>query len=70
MNKAKTRLNVFIHPSLVKKSYLYLGIPPLTNTNNAINNTNLIAKNIENKDVILCKYNKYSIGDIIFEYTV
>lgn len=34
----------FIQPIFVKKSYLYLGIPPLTKTSKAIKNINLIAK--------------------------
>jgi len=49
------RLNVFIHPNLVRKSYLYLGIPPRIKIKNAINMTNLNPKIIADKDVVFIK---------------
>jgi hypothetical protein len=53
MNSANTKLSVLIHPSFVRKSYRYLGIPPRTNINNAISSTNFIAINTENREVTL-----------------
>jgi hypothetical protein len=38
----RIKLKNLIHPILVKKSNLYLGIPPRTKTNKAINRINLI----------------------------
>lgn len=35
-NTARTKLKNLIQPIFVKKSYLYLGIPPLIKTNSAI----------------------------------
>ena len=40
---AITKLKNLIHPILVRKSYLYRGIPPLIKTNKAINNINFKA---------------------------
>ena len=42
-NTANTKLKNLIQPIFVKKSYLYLGIPPLIKTNNAISIINLKA---------------------------
>ena len=41
-----------IQPNLVKKSYLYLGIPPLTTIKRPISMTNLIPINIDKNEVV------------------
>jgi len=41
---ARTKLRNLTHPILVKKSYLYLGIPPLTKTIKAISRRNFNEK--------------------------
>jgi hypothetical protein len=46
-----TKLSVFIQPSLVKKSYLYLGIPPRTTTRSPINIINFIPMNMDKYEV-------------------
>lgn len=53
MKTANTKLRVFIQPNFVKKSYLYLGIPPLTTINSAMSITNFILMNIDSRDVTL-----------------
>lgn len=49
------RLNVFIQPSLVKKSYLYRGIPPRIKIKNTINNINFNPNTIDAKEVVFTK---------------
>jgi hypothetical protein len=65
---ASTKLKVFIQPNLVKKSYLYLGIPPLMNTNKAIKTTNFKANTIENSDVSFNVEKRHCTGVIRYRY--
>jgi hypothetical protein len=54
-NITRIRLRVLIQPNFVKKSYLYLGIPPRIKIKNAIKITNLIPNIIEYIDVVFIK---------------
>jgi hypothetical protein len=58
----RARLKVLIQPNLVKKSYLYRGIPPLITINNPIKKMNLSPIKIERYDVIFIVLNRYNIG--------
>jgi len=51
----RIKLSVFIHPSFVKKSYRYRGIPPRIKIKKAIKITNFIPKIIADTDVVLIK---------------
>jgi len=61
---ARTKLKVLIHPNLVKKSYLYLGIPPLTTIKRPISITNLIPINIDKNEVVFTELVILKIGFI------
>lgn len=52
---ARTKLKNFIHPIFVKKSYRYLGTPPLMKINRAINTKNLNAVTRAAVDVVFNK---------------
>ena len=52
---ANTKLKNFIHPILVKKSYLYLGTPPLIKTRSAIRSRNFTAITIAYVENVLSK---------------
>lgn len=52
---ASTRLKNLIHPIFVKKSYLYLGTPPLINIKSAISIKNLKAVTSAAIDVVFNK---------------
>ena len=49
------KLNVLIQPNLVKKSYLYRGIPPRIKIKNTINSMNFNPNIIDAKEVVFIK---------------
>lgn len=68
-NIASTKLRVFIHPNLVKKSYLYLGIPPRTTINKPINITNFIPIKIDKNEVVFIELVILKMG-VMIEFKV
>jgi hypothetical protein len=60
------RLKNFIQPILVRKSYLYLGIPPLINTSIDINIKNLSAVIVASSIFVVISIS--GINNWIFEF--
>jgi hypothetical protein len=59
---AKTKLKVLIHPSFVRKSYLYQGIPPLTTISKPINIINFRPMKIDRNEVTFSVEKKLIMG--------
>ena len=65
---ARTRLRYFIHPTLVKWSNLYLGIPPLIKISKAIRSKNFNAVTSAFKVVLLIAPNKEEYKNMRVKY--